>query len=177
MFSLASVRHRSSVALPTNQIFSSCSYLHKRVCHHVGTVLLYDIYMPRYDWTAVQKYHDDFHTRNDCIRRFGFSEATWTHAKKRGALRQRPHSFRPEEIETFRHRGRVRRVLLKSDMLKHTCYECGISRWLGEMLSLHLDHINGLANDHRIENLRMLCPNCHSQTSTFAGRNVKRKNG
>ena len=43
----------------------------------------------------------------------------------------------------------------------------------GEVLSLHLDHINGNNLDHRIENLRLLCPNCHSQTSTYSGKNKK----
>lgn len=37
-----------------------------------------------------------------------------------------------------------------------------------------MDHINGIHNDHRIENLRLLCPNCHSQTKTFAGRRHKK---
>jgi 5-methylcytosine-specific restriction endonuclease McrA len=71
----------------------------------------------------------------------------------------------------------VRRAHLKAGTLKNVCYECGISKWFGETLALHLDHMNGLANNHRFENLRMLCPNCHSQTETFAGRNVRRKNG
>jgi 5-methylcytosine-specific restriction endonuclease McrA len=133
--------------------------------------------MPRYDWKAVQKYHDDYHTRNECLRYFGLCAASWTNAKKRGELCQRPHSFRPEQIATFRSRGQVRRVLLKAGALKNKCYECGITHWLGELLTLHLDHINGVANDHRMENLRMLCPNCHSQTETFAGRNTRRKNG
>jgi 5-methylcytosine-specific restriction endonuclease McrA len=39
----------------------------------------------------------------------------------------------------------------------------------------HIDHINGVRDDHRLENLRMLCPNCHSQTSTYGGRDVKRR--
>jgi len=48
---------------------------------------------------------------------------------------------------------------------------CGVSEeWLGKPMSLQLDHINGIHNDNRIENLRLLCPNCHSQTETFAGR-------
>jgi 5-methylcytosine-specific restriction endonuclease McrA len=133
--------------------------------------------MPRYDWIAVQEYHDDYHTRDECMRHFEFSAASWTNAKKRGQLRQRPHSFRPEQIVAFRRRLQVRRVLMKSGALKNSCYECGISHWLGELLTLPLDHINGIANDHRMENLRMLCPNCHSQTNTFAGRNARRKNG
>lgn len=51
------------------------------------------------------------------------------------------------------------------------CAICGLRGWLGKKISLHLDHINGINNDHRLENLRLLCPNCHSQTSTYAGKN------
>jgi len=47
------------------------------------------------------------------------------------------------------------------------CAICGITDWLGQSLSLHLDHINGINNDNRLENLRLLCPNCHSQTDTY----------
>ena len=48
---------------------------------------------------------------------------------------------------------------------------CGnIGEWNGNSLSLQLDHINGIHTDNRIENLRMLCPNCHSQTETFSKR-------
>lgn len=49
---------------------------------------------------------------------------------------------------------------------------CGnIGEWQGQKLVLQLDHINGKNNDHRIENLRFLCPNCHSITETYAGKN------
>ena len=43
-------------------------------------------------------------------------------------------------------------------------------QWQGETLTLHVDHINGDFHDNGIENLRFLCPNCHSQTPTFAGK-------
>ena len=45
--------------------------------------------------------------------------------------------------------------------------------WQGYTIALELDHINGINNDHRLENLRWLCPNCHATTKTFAGRNHK----
>lgn len=54
---------------------------------------------------------------------------------------------------------------------EYKCKECGISEWNGKELSLELDHINGNNTDNRIENLRLQCPNCHSQTSTFRGKN------
>ena len=52
----------------------------------------------------------------------------------------------------------------------HKCSECGITHWNDRPIVMQLDHINGVVNDSRIENLRMLCPNCHSQTHNFCGR-------
>lgn len=52
------------------------------------------------------------------------------------------------------------------------CECCGITEWNNNIIVFELDHINGINNDNRIENLRILCPNCHSQTPTF--RNNKR---
>ena len=45
--------------------------------------------------------------------------------------------------------------------------DCGITDWKGRPLTMHLDHINGVNNDNRIENLQWLCPNCHQQTPTW----------
>lgn len=61
------------------------------------------------------------------------------------------------------------------NIIGSTCSICGIDSWLNNNLVLEIDHINGVNNDNRIENLRFLCPNCHSQTDTFRGRNIKRK--
>ena len=52
----------------------------------------------------------------------------------------------------------------------YECAWCGISEWRGTKLVLHLDHTNGIHNDNRLENLRLLCPNCHSQTATYSNR-------
>jgi 5-methylcytosine-specific restriction endonuclease McrA len=62
--------------------------------------------------------------------------------------------------------------LVKDGLLEYKCVKCkneGIH--MGECLSLQLDHINGIRNDHRLENLRILCPNCHSQTKTYGSKN------
>jgi len=56
------------------------------------------------------------------------------------------------------------------------CALCGNSgEWQGKPLTLQLDHANGRYDDNRLENLRWLCPNCHSQTETFAGRGSVRR--
>ena len=44
--------------------------------------------------------------------------------------------------------------------------------WNGKKLVLQLEHKNGIHNDHRVENLCFLCPNCHSQTDTYSGKNI-----
>ncbi len=69
--------------------------------------------------------------------------------------------------------------LVREKLLEYKCSnkDCGVSEWCGKSLSLQLDHINGIHNDHRIENLRFLCPNCHSQTDTFAGKNKNKASG
>ena len=65
--------------------------------------------------------------------------------------------------------------LIKEGILTKICSECGITdEWNNKPITLQLDHINGVRDDHRLENLRLLCPNCHSQTDTYCGRNKPR---
>lgn len=65
----------------------------------------------------------------------------------------------------------LRRNIIRNNLLPYKCAICGISKWNNKTLSLELDHINGMNNDNRLENLRFLCPNCHSQTTTYGSRN------
>lgn len=75
------------------------------------------------------------------------------------------------ENSTYANISCLKKRLIQEGRMEYICYNCGIKDWQNKPLSLHLDHINGKNNDHRIENLRFLCPNCHSQTETYAGRN------
>ncbi|QZE11799.1 hypothetical protein SEA_FRANCOB_241 [Streptomyces phage Francob] len=75
------------------------------------------------------------------------------------------------EVSDTRRNSTVRKAILDGDLISYVC-ECGQGpEWNGKPLVLQLDHINGDAYDNRLENLRFLCPNCHTQTDTFCGRN------
>jgi 5-methylcytosine-specific restriction endonuclease McrA len=78
---------------------------------------------------------------------------------------------RIQNIEEYSTRASVRKMILKENLIEYECRICKINTWNNEKLSLHLDHINGKNSDHRLENLRWLCPNCHSQTNSYTGRN------
>ena len=74
-------------------------------------------------------------------------------------------------------RSTVRRRVLEDNLISYVCAICNfdpiLTKWRNQTLVLVLDHINGISNDHRLINLRFLCPNCNSQTLTFAGRRKK----
>lgn len=70
--------------------------------------------------------------------------------------------------------GPIKRMILREKLLPYHCAKCGTPpMWNGRPLTLRLDHINGVRDDHRIDNLRFLCPNCDSQSETFCGRNKR----
>ena len=99
-----------------------------------------------------------------------------------GFLRGKTHSWSPSkplsEIlvarSTYHNLFQLKKRLIQASLMRYACASCGLSDWQGRTLVLQLDHLNGVGDDHRLENLRLLCPNCHSQTTTYCGRNVRR---
>lgn len=72
-------------------------------------------------------------------------------------------------------RTHLKKRIITDNLIKYECKECGNSgEWNGKKLVLQLEHKNGDTYDNRLENLCFLCPNCHSQTDTFSGKNAKK---
>lgn len=90
-----------------------------------------------------------------------------------------PHSKKPlTEIlvkDSNYNTSHLKKRILNEGLLVNRCAICKMGpEWNKKPLSLHMDHVNGDWKDSRIENLRLLCPNCHSQTKTYGGKNKSR---
>jgi 5-methylcytosine-specific restriction endonuclease McrA len=82
-----------------------------------------------------------------------------------------------EEIlikDNFYNTHRLKNRLIKENIFEHKCYKCELKEWLNKIIPLELEHINGISNDNRLENLTLLCPNCHAQTNTYRGKNIRK---
>lgn len=73
------------------------------------------------------------------------------------------------KIDSYYNTNILKYRLIKESVKQYKCEKCGISEWNCEQISLQLHHINGNSTDNRIENLQLLCPNCHSQTDSYCG--------
>jgi 5-methylcytosine-specific restriction endonuclease McrA len=66
---------------------------------------------------------------------------------------------------------KLKKRLIKEGIKENRCDICDITEWNNQPISMQLDHIDGNSHNHKLENLRMTCPNCHSQTETYCGKN------
>lgn len=137
-------------------------------------------YIKSYDWKEVQIYYDSCKSPVQTIKHFGMSRGSFSKSLKTGRLKWIDPTIPLENLLVADRKTNTSRQYLKGrlkqeGLLKQCCYICGIKRWKGKDLSLHLDHINGNRNDNTLSNLRLLCPNCHSQTDTYGGKNKKLK--
>ena len=67
----------------------------------------------------------------------------------------------------------IKKRIIDLNLIPYECNHCDVKdSWNGNTINLHLDHINGDNRDNRLDNLRFLCPNCHSQTDTYCGKGI-----
>ncbi|WP_425556423.1 HNH endonuclease [Hymenobacter saemangeumensis] len=121
----------------------------------------------------------NYKTVQEKIKAFGidtshFTGAAWNQGKRYRAFGKYPDLAEllvdGSTCQSFKLKNR----LLKAGLLQKSCSSCGLTQWLNKPIPLELDHINGFRTDNRIENLRLLCPNCHALTDTYRGKNQKR---
>lgn len=133
----------------------------------------------RYDWTKIQEFYDKGHSVKECCKHFGFWPVSWEKAVNRGVIKPRP---RKKPLSYYLVKGKacnttnLKNRLIIDGLLKNECSTSSCPSttiWLGKSLVLQLDHIDGDETNNLIDNLRILCPNCHSQTSTYGSRNWK----
>jgi hypothetical protein len=162
----------AAIAAELGVVKSTVSYHARRLGHAPNPR-----FARRYDWSAVQAFYDEGHSIRQCAREFGFCPETWHRAVRVGLLRSRPAAA---PIDTYLVKGRkvnrhhLKQRLLASGLKAHRCEVCGIDEWRGKPISMSLHHVNGDGDDNRLENLQLLCANCHSQTPNFGSRNRKR---
>lgn len=132
----------------------------------------------KYDWSSISVYAQK-HTVDECCQKFGFARSTWSLAVQRGVIKARDAKLPLSEVAvqgSSYTRACMRKRVIRDKLLPYKCDACGNDGvWQDKKLSLQLHHVNGRNDDNRLENLKLLCPNCHSQTNNFSGKKRKKK--
>lgn len=109
------------------------------------------------------------------IKDYNIDTSHFTGQRTNIGNRLNKHNEKPVEYylckDSYIRTATLKKKLIESGLKENKCECCGVSEWQGKPLIMQLHHINGNDTDNRLENLQMLCPNCHSQTDNFCGKN------
>lgn len=128
----------------------------------------------------------NFTTMDRQLKRFNIDTSHWgkTRKERQGWLKGKTHNWGVKTplkdilIKNSNYGGgtyKLKNKLIEEKIFERKCYNCNGDEWLGNPMPTELEHKNGDKFDNRIDNLTLLCPNCHSLTDTYRGKNKRKK--
>jgi hypothetical protein len=126
----------------------------------------------KHDWVAIRLYYESGKSMRQCAKLYGFCTEAWSKAVRRGDILPRPNGVPLEKLLSGERlsKRRIKTRLQSAGILRNECSCCGLREWRGAPLNMHLELLNGDQNDHRLENFRLLCPNCQSAKLDGGGK-------
>lgn len=118
----------------------------------------------------------NYKTIKDKIIKFNIDNSHFTGQGWNVGLKFKPNPAKPIEeylVENSTYQSfKLAKRLLKEGYKKHMCEMCSNTEWFGLPIPLELHHINGVNTNNKLENIQLLCPNCHAQTDNYRGKNI-----
>ncbi len=118
----------------------------------------------------------NYKTLNKYLRQYEITGFLKARRKRQGVNKSAYTNERCFTLNSDVSRVSIKSKIIKQKLIPYICCVCNLGDvWNNKKLVLQLEHLNGVNDDNRLENLAFICPNCHSQTDTYAGKNKNKK--